>query len=304
MEIKVRRAIDSDREPVLAFITRMLGEDGEWGDYVIDSWDDWAKGERGVLLVAECDGRPAGTAHLNIMNPSQGWFGGMRVDRDYRRLGIGSALTQHLLRASKDLGLKEAFLAIDEYNMPSQEMTARAGFKLLHRYALLRHDRGVAVASPAIQPARLARSDELDALMTTARTSALRDGAPAAAFVGWEWETLTGDSLRGLVDRRAIRVHPILGAEAWTAYSYFQREHEGWAFAPYGEPQAVAEVVCSLYWEIGKEREPAEFGVYVNRDSAVAAALEACGFSTHKSTAPAVDGWDREGWQVWGHKLD
>ncbi len=87
-QLEVRRAQERDREAVLAFCNQTW----EWGDYIAYVWDEWLRDENGVLFVATMDEKPVGVANLRMLNTSEAWLEGMRVDPAYRQNGIANAL--------------------------------------------------------------------------------------------------------------------------------------------------------------------------------------------------------------------
>jgi GNAT superfamily N-acetyltransferase len=89
-QLEVRRAREEDREAVLAFCSQTW----EWGDYIAYVWDEWLHEENGALFVATMDGQPIGIANIRMLNASEAWLEGMRVDPAYRQHGVGSALAE------------------------------------------------------------------------------------------------------------------------------------------------------------------------------------------------------------------
>jgi len=87
-QLEVRRAREEDREAVLAFCSQTW----EWGDYIAYAWDEWLHDERSVLFVATLDEQPVGIANLRMLNATEAWLEGMRVDPAHRQHGIASAL--------------------------------------------------------------------------------------------------------------------------------------------------------------------------------------------------------------------
>ena len=87
-QLEVRRAREEDREAVLAFCSQTW----EWGDYIAYVWDDWLHDERSALFVATLDEQPVGIANLRMLNATEAWLEGMRVDPAHRQHGLASAL--------------------------------------------------------------------------------------------------------------------------------------------------------------------------------------------------------------------
>ena len=87
-QLEVRRAQEGDREAVFAFCSQTW----EWGDYIAYVWDEWLRDANGVLFVATMDEQPVGVANLRMLNTSEAWLEGMRVDPAHRQHGVANAL--------------------------------------------------------------------------------------------------------------------------------------------------------------------------------------------------------------------
>lgn len=87
-KVVIRRARAEDRAAVLAFSKHTW----DWGDYIEFVWDEWLDDPRGYLFVATIDEQPVGVAHLRLLNATEAWLEGMRVDPNFRLRGIAKAL--------------------------------------------------------------------------------------------------------------------------------------------------------------------------------------------------------------------
>ena len=88
-----------------------------------------------IGLVAEIDDKPVGAVWVRIMND----YGHIDNDtpsfaislyKDYRGLGIGTALMIEMLRILKDRGYKQASLAVQKANY-AVKMYQKIGFKIV-----------------------------------------------------------------------------------------------------------------------------------------------------------------------------
>ena len=113
-----------DDVPFLQTFTRNTFE---WGDYVADALEDWLK-EPGDLWVAEVQGKPVGVNHVRYLSSDEAWFEGIRVHPDYRRMGVGTRLTEAAIKGARERGAKVARVAIDGDNYKSQAMSRSIGF--------------------------------------------------------------------------------------------------------------------------------------------------------------------------------
>jgi GNAT superfamily N-acetyltransferase len=122
-EIQIRAAQPEDREEVLAFCEQTWA----WGDYIAEAWDSWLADAQGALLVASVAERVVGLIHLRMLNESDAWLEGLRVDPAYRGQGIGSVLHQAALAEALRRGATSAGLITEAGNTASIRV-ARRGF--------------------------------------------------------------------------------------------------------------------------------------------------------------------------------
>lgn len=89
-----------------------------------------------IGLVAEIDNKPIGAVWVRIMND----YGHIDNDtpsfaislhKDYRGLGIGTALIKEMLRILKDRGYKQASLAVQKANY-AVRMYQKTGFEIVN----------------------------------------------------------------------------------------------------------------------------------------------------------------------------
>jgi ribosomal protein S18 acetylase RimI-like enzyme len=129
--IIVRLAKPSDRERVLEFTTGTFS----WGDYIYRVFDRWIADSSGRLLVAETERRVVGMTFVKLTKKGEVWFQGGRVDKDYRRTGVGRAMTEEGLRIAKqELKAKIARAITDKANLPPQKLMAKLGFNVVGEF--------------------------------------------------------------------------------------------------------------------------------------------------------------------------
>ncbi|MCQ4672682.1 GNAT family N-acetyltransferase [Lactonifactor longoviformis] len=96
---------------------------------------DFGKKKDDIGLVAEVDKKAVGAVWVRIMNdyghidndtPSFA----ISLDKDYRGLGIGTALMKEMLRILKDRGYKQASLAVQKANY-AVKMYQKTGFEIV-----------------------------------------------------------------------------------------------------------------------------------------------------------------------------
>ncbi len=97
---------------------------------------DFGKKEDDIGLVAEVDNKIVGAVWARIIND----YGHIDNDtpsfaislyKDYRGLGIGTALMQEMLRTLKSKGYKQASLAVQKLNY-AVEMYKKVGFEIVN----------------------------------------------------------------------------------------------------------------------------------------------------------------------------
>ena len=116
--IEIRSARPEDREAVLAFCTQTW----RWGDYVGYVWDQWLHNPKGQLLVATADSKPVGVANMQMLDGTNAWLEGFRVDPAYRRQGIARALSENALLEAMRCGATHARLMVELTNEASIQL--------------------------------------------------------------------------------------------------------------------------------------------------------------------------------------
>ena len=112
VQTEVRAARPEDKDIVLAFCTHTW----DWGDYIERVWDECLVDSHGELFVAVTDGRPTGVAHLRMINATDAWLEGLRVDPTYRQQGIAKALNMAMLEGALRRGATNARLVTESTN--------------------------------------------------------------------------------------------------------------------------------------------------------------------------------------------
>ena len=115
---EIRPARPEDRDAVLAFTASTW----EWGDYIVYVWDEWLHDPNGLLLVATVDSQPVGMAHLRMLNSTDAWLEGIRVDPAHRHHGIATALDNALLVEAMRRGATNVRLITESTNTASIHM--------------------------------------------------------------------------------------------------------------------------------------------------------------------------------------
>jgi GNAT superfamily N-acetyltransferase len=127
-EFTYREIRQDDRAEVLA----LTAHTWEFGDYIQYVFDDWVADRRGRFLVAEEreSGRIAAIDKLTMLSPTEAWFEGLRVHKDFRRRGLASRLQIYMIGEAARLGAQTVRLTTLATNRPVHLACYRDGFSL------------------------------------------------------------------------------------------------------------------------------------------------------------------------------
>jgi GNAT superfamily N-acetyltransferase len=145
-------------------------------------------------IVAELAGKMVGCAN-GLLNQATGWLGNIIVLPEYRRQGIGSALTEYLVEYFLKQGCSSQVLVATKLGEP---VYTKLGFTIRSTYTFLRSTRAI-LAKPTphirkVEPGDLEAIRELDREITREKRSAFLERFLAG---GWVCQTDTRDQLAG-----------------------------------------------------------------------------------------------------------
>src|SRR5436190_10468777 len=123
--LEIREARPEDRAAVLAFCAHTW----EWGDYIEFVWDEWLHDPHGALFVATIDGQPVGISRIRMLNETDAWLEGMRVDPVFRHRGLATALHNAQLVEAMKRGATRAGLITESTNTASVSLIERGFFR-------------------------------------------------------------------------------------------------------------------------------------------------------------------------------
>lgn len=151
---------------------------------------DWIRfldlSPRGCLL-AECDGRPAGTVVTLTYGLDLGWIGMMLVHPDFRRRGIARVLMCHSIEILQNAGVKAIKL---DATSEGREVYSRIGFK--DEFTVTRFRREGTALTEASTSLRVMQPDDLSKIADLDRAAT---GASRLDLL----QRLLTDSTRALV---------------------------------------------------------------------------------------------------------
>ncbi|ABW01201.1 GNAT family N-acetyltransferase [Caldivirga maquilingensis] len=119
----IRRAVSSDVDQIISFTKNTY----QWGDYIPSVIHEWIKD--GSVYVAVTDDKVVGMVNMVPLQTGIAWLEGIRVHPDYRRRGIGRALTEHVINEAIRLGAGYVMLMIAEWNEASRRLAKSLGFQ-------------------------------------------------------------------------------------------------------------------------------------------------------------------------------
>ncbi|HWZ18964.1 MAG TPA: GNAT family N-acetyltransferase [Ktedonobacteraceae bacterium] len=190
-DFEVRPARPEDREAVLAFCQQTW----EWGDYLEYVWDEWLNNSQGKLFVATKDGQPVAVANMRMLNKTEAWFEGMRVDPAFRQHGIASALFDAQLVEAKHRGATTVRLITESTNTTAIRLLERSFMNRIGAYTIYR---AVAATIPtkksyALETPVLATSADLYDIIDYLNTSNIFPAIGGLYYQGFTAYTITKD---------------------------------------------------------------------------------------------------------------
>jgi ribosomal protein S18 acetylase RimI-like enzyme len=192
-DFEVRPARPEDRQAVLAFCQQTW----EWGDYLEYVWDEWLNNPQGKLFVATKDGQPVAVANMRMLNKTEAWFEGMRVDPTFRQLGIASALFDAQLAEARHRGATTARLITESTNDAAIRLLERSSMIRIGAYAIYRAGAATIPTkrSYALETPVLATPSDLDEIIDYLNNSNIFPAIGGLYYQGFTAYTITKDLL-------------------------------------------------------------------------------------------------------------
>jgi len=188
--VNIRPASVGDKDAIAAFTDTTF----DWGDYVVDVFDEWQADTSGVTLVAtDEDDTAIGIARWTLISPTEIWGQGARVHPDHRRRGISSALTEAGERWASEHGAQVMRLVTEVWNTAAQGQVTKSGFRLVSRWRMWMRSVGDAAPGVAGNGGKRVPAEE--------RLMPARETEVGPAFLAWSAESLAAAS-HGLISER------------------------------------------------------------------------------------------------------
>jgi ribosomal protein S18 acetylase RimI-like enzyme len=193
-DFEVRPARPEDREAVLAFCQQTW----EWGDYIEYVWDEWLNNPNGTLFVVTKDGQPVAVANIRMLNKTEAWFEGMRVDPAFRQHGIGSALFDAQLAEARRRGATSARLITESTNTTAIRLLESTSMIRIGAYTIYRAEAATIPPkrSYTLERPVLATSADLDDIIDYLNTSNIFPAIGGLYYQGFTGYAITNDLLR------------------------------------------------------------------------------------------------------------
>ena len=207
VELIIRPARADDH----AAMERICAQTWEWGDYIPEVWDDWladsarrCEGGGGVLIVGELAGQVVALSRITCQARGQVWLEGMRVDPDYRRLGIAGQFLDYSLGYAREHGARVVRLGTGHHNTAAHILAVRAGMErvgsCVHWIAEPLFSDGLA-APPEVS--QLTQEDEAQVQTFLAGSTVLAH-SHGLYSVDWAWQELLAGDVESLLEQGQV----------------------------------------------------------------------------------------------------
>lgn len=192
MDYSLRRARPGDKELLASWTANTFA----WGDYVVDSFDDWLAHPQSCVVVAvNSADEPIAVARGVLLSVDELWLQGARVHPDWRRRGIASEVGLVIQEWAAELGAKVAMLMTEDWNEAARVQVAAVGFRETARWVRAfqttehsgRRDAG---ALRPVEPLQRAPVGEAEPAFYAWSGSELSRAARRMMAVSWQWRRL------------------------------------------------------------------------------------------------------------------
>jgi N-acetylglutamate synthase-like GNAT family acetyltransferase len=145
--IELRRARHEDKGRIEDISSRIW----EGDDYLPQVFEKWVDEKTGEFTVIAVNGTVAGCSKITALPESVLWLEGIRVDTNYRGLGLGKQLADYQLVRAGEIGYSRLELSTFALNHESLAIIRKRGFKEVAAFKFLFCDLKKSAGSEAVQ---------------------------------------------------------------------------------------------------------------------------------------------------------
>jgi ribosomal protein S18 acetylase RimI-like enzyme len=214
--LRIRPANEEDRQDVLKFCTDTF----EWGDYIDQVWDLWYLDRNGLLIVVE-EGEQENNilrskrqssviavSHVSLCPNRNIWLEGIRVNPNYRRRSIATALLNKMISYGKERGAREASAVVASNNIASQLMMEKKDFVVISKwnyYSINKIPKRVGKLEASLKVATL---NDIEMICNYLRQSETYKSSGQTYVSSWRWYSLDlySNALPDLVKNKKVLV--------------------------------------------------------------------------------------------------
>lgn len=234
----IRPAQPQDRPGMEALCAQVWN--GE--DYVPGVWDEWLADPQGELTVVTLEGQIVALGKLTRLAEGEWWMEGLRVDPDYRRLGIARLLQAHQLVLAEQIGEGVLRFGTASDNRAVHRNAVRDGFYRVAEFSYYKSN-----ALPGPSSARLLAPDEEEDIWKLITDSPVREAAAGLYELDWRWMRLTRSRLAAHLAAGEVWGIDWKGHLAALAILPVDSERENLSVAYLdGSPEAITTLVWTL----------------------------------------------------------
>lgn len=154
----------------------------EGNDYLPQVWAEWLADPDGFLAVAEYNGRLAGIAMLEFLQPGEWYLAGLRVHPEMEGRGIAGQLHDYLLETWQRRHAR-GVIRLSTHRPPVKHLCERTGFKLRCEYTIF-----VAPSLPEpVETFTPITQDQVAQVLALAYSSPVFDWHARMYGHGWSW---------------------------------------------------------------------------------------------------------------------
>jgi ribosomal protein S18 acetylase RimI-like enzyme len=245
----IRAARAEDREAVFRFSQHTW----EWGDYIPLVWERWLTEAEGKLLVTTVSGQPVALGHVVMAAPGEAFLEGLRVDPDYRQVGLATAMTRRLLGETSQLGVNVVRLATLASNTTMCRLAAHLGFRKVASFVFYQAETASGKGKAAVK----ASPKDLPRLLAFLKKSSGLSAIAGLYSTGWRFHRLSADQLRQRLERGMVRAITEKGST--TALAVLEPDFPGEGLAVSfadGRPDALTALALALRAEVSGSLSP------------------------------------------------